>query len=101
MDRSNSILKYLKRKYHEQGEENNTSGSGVGSNVNENPSQSNGGNEGEANMHSKSGGNGSSSGDQSLNDFLVCYIEKDVSDSISSDSIMYRFQKMKNHKGQL
>ena len=54
MDRSNSILRYLKRKHLEKREKNNTSDSGVGSNINENPSQSNGGNEGEANMHSKS-----------------------------------------------
>ena len=29
-----------------------------------------------------------------LNDYLVCYIEKDVFDSISNDAIMYQFQKM-------
>jgi len=39
--------------------------------------------------------------DSFLNDCLVCYIEKDVFDSISNDSIMYRFQKMKKRKGQL
>jgi len=43
MDQSNSILRYLKRNHPEKGEENNTSGSGIGSNINENPSQSNGG----------------------------------------------------------
>ena len=39
--------------------------------------------------------------DPFLNDCLVCYIEieKDVFDTISNDSIMYRFQKMKNRKG--
>ena len=39
--------------------------------------------------------------DPFLNDCLVCYIEKDVFDTISNDSIMYRFQKKKNRKGQL
>ena len=39
--------------------------------------------------------------DPFLNDCLVCYIVKDVFDSISNDAIMYRFQKMKNRKGQL
>jgi len=39
--------------------------------------------------------------DPFLNDCLVCYIEKNVFNTISNDSIMYRFQKMKNRKGQL
>ena len=33
--------------------------------------------------------------DSFLNDCLVCYMEKDVFDSVSNDSIMYPFQKMK------
>ena len=53
MDRSNSILRYLKRK---QPEENTASGSGIGSNINE--CQRDGGNEDESNVHSKSGDNG-------------------------------------------
>ena len=56
-DRFNSILRYLKRKQPEKGRENNASGSGVGSNVNE--CQRDGGNESESNTH-KSGGNGPS-----------------------------------------
>jgi len=39
MDRSNSILRYLKRKYSEKGEENNTSGSGVDSNITTNDNE--------------------------------------------------------------
>jgi len=39
--------------------------------------------------------------DSFLNDCLVCYIEKDVFDLVSDDSIMYRFQKMKKCEGQL
>jgi len=31
--------------------------------------------------------------DPSFNDCLVCYIEKDVFDTISNNSIMYRFSK--------
>ena len=62
MDRSNSILRYLKRKQSEKGGENNANGSGVGSNINE--CQRDGGNEGESNTH-KSGGNGPSGGQSS------------------------------------
>uniref|UniRef100_A0A7C9A4N8 HAT C-terminal dimerisation domain-containing protein n=1 Tax=Opuntia streptacantha TaxID=393608 RepID=A0A7C9A4N8_OPUST len=39
--------------------------------------------------------------DSFLNDCLVCYIEKDVFDSISNESIMQRFQCMKSRRGQL
>jgi len=39
--------------------------------------------------------------DPFLNDCLVCYAEKDLFDSISNDAIMYRFQHIKNRKGQL
>ena len=55
MDRFNSILRYLKRKKSEKDRENKTSGSGVGSNINE--CQRDGGNESEYNIHNKSGGN--------------------------------------------
>ena len=55
MDRFNSILRYLKRKESEKDRENNASGSGVGSNINE--CQRDWGNEGKSNIHSKSGGN--------------------------------------------
>ncbi|PIN11338.1 hypothetical protein CDL12_16064 [Handroanthus impetiginosus] len=40
-------------------------------------------------------------GDQFMNDCLVTYIEKDVFNSISNESIMTRFQNMKNRRGQL
>jgi len=33
--------------------------------------------------------------DSFLNDCLVCYMKKDVFDSVSNDSIMYSFQKIK------
>ena len=36
-----------------------------------------------------------------LNECLVFYIEKDVFDSISNDSFVYRFENMKNRKGPL
>ena len=62
MDRSNSILRYLKRKQSQDGGENNANGSGVGSNINE--CQRDGGNESESNTH-KSGGNGPSGGQSS------------------------------------
>ena len=114
MDRSNSILQYLKRKQLEKGEENNASGSGIGSNINE--CQRDGGNEGESNVHSKSrllklalilpvstttverafstmkivkSKLRNRMCDRFLNDCLVCYIDKDVFDSISNDAIMY------------
>ena len=63
MDRFNSFLRYLKRKQPEKGGENNASGGGVGSNINE--CQRDGGNEGEYNIHSKSRGNGPSKGQSS------------------------------------
>jgi len=62
MDRSNSILRYLKRKQSKKGGENNTNGSGVGSNINE--CQRDGENESESNTH-KSGSNGPSGGQSS------------------------------------
>jgi len=60
MDRSNSILRYLKRKQPGKG---NASGSEVSSDINE--YQRNGENESESNIHSKSGGNESSGGQSS------------------------------------
>lgn len=63
MDQSDSILRYLKKKQLEKGGENNASGSGVGSNINE--CQRDRENEGESNIHSKSGGNGPSGGQSS------------------------------------
>ena len=63
IDWSNSILRYLKKKQPKKGGENNASGSGVGSNINE--CQRDEGNECESNIHSKSGGGGSNSGQSS------------------------------------
>ncbi|PIN00903.1 hypothetical protein CDL12_26593 [Handroanthus impetiginosus] len=40
-------------------------------------------------------------GDQFMNDCLVTYIEKNVFNSISNESIMIRFQNIKNRRGQL
>ena len=63
MNRSNSILRYLKWKQHEKDRENKASGSGVGSNINE--CQRHQGNKGESNIHSKSRGNEPSGGQSS------------------------------------
>ena len=40
-------------------------------------------------------------GDQFLNDCLVCYVEKDVLDTISNEVVIDHFQKMKTRRGQL
>ena len=40
-------------------------------------------------------------GDQWMNDNLVVYIEKDISDGIDNETIMQHFQKMKSRRGQL
>ncbi|KAL4626448.1 hypothetical protein ACB092_05G096900 [Castanea dentata] len=40
-------------------------------------------------------------GDQWMNDCLVVYIEKDIACNIDNETIMQRFQKMKNHRRQL
>ena len=40
-------------------------------------------------------------GDQWMHDTLVVYIEKDIFNSITNDAIIYRFQNMKNRRGQL
>ncbi|KAK3199317.1 hypothetical protein Dsin_022732 [Dipteronia sinensis] len=40
-------------------------------------------------------------GDQWMNDNLVVYIEKDISDGIDNETIMQHFQKMKPRQGQL
>ena len=40
-------------------------------------------------------------GDQWMHDTLVVYIEKDIFNSITNDAIIYRFQNMKNCRGQL
>ncbi|KAM3741894.1 hypothetical protein ACB098_07G031700 [Castanea mollissima] len=40
-------------------------------------------------------------GDQWMNDCLVVYIEKDIACSIDNETIMQRFQKMKNRRWQL
>ena len=40
-------------------------------------------------------------GDEWMNDNLVVYIEKDISDGIDNETVMQHFQKMKLHWGQL
>ena len=40
-------------------------------------------------------------GDQSMNDCLIVYIEKDVACNIDNETIMQRFQNMKTRKRQL
>ena len=40
-------------------------------------------------------------GDEWINDCLVTYIEKDMFDNVNTETIMWRFQNMKTHQGQL
>ncbi|XXG73537.1 hypothetical protein AAC387_Pa07g2441 [Persea americana] len=39
--------------------------------------------------------------DEWMNDCLLAYIEKDIFNSIDDETIMQRFQNMKNRRGQL
>ena len=40
-------------------------------------------------------------GDEFLNGYLVCYVERKIFANLSNDVIIYRFQHMKSYRAQL
>ena len=83
----------MKRKQPKKGVENNASGSGVGSNTNE--CQRDGGNDGESNIHSKSGGNGPSGGQSSRGsefDLSTLPIYPELTKMISECLLIYKMK---------